>query len=250
MTVVPLPRLSRAWVVGLALLAPLVASAALSAFREDVTVAADALVLVLVVVMAAATGDRVAGLAAALSSAAWFDFFLTEPYNSFTIRDADDIEVAVLLVLIGGAVTEVALWGRRQQERASRREGYLDGVLRTAELISMREQSLQALAEYVAREITVVLGIGRCRFVSGPLQDTRFARLGRDGVVTRNGHAVNVDRDGLPTDEETTLVVRRGAETLGYFVLTSAADIARPSAEQRRVAVLLADQMGAVLGRP
>lgn len=35
-------------------------------------------------------------------------------------------------------------------------------------------------------------------------------------------------------------------ETLGHFVLTSASDVARPSLEQRRVAVLMADQVASV----
>ena len=40
----------------------------------------------------AATGDRFAGLLAAVSGGVWFDFFLTEPYLRFTIEDRDDIE--------------------------------------------------------------------------------------------------------------------------------------------------------------
>ena len=62
---------------------------------------------------------RPAGLVAALSSGVWFDFFLTEPAGRFAIAKADDIEVTVLLVLIGVAVPEVALWGRRQQARVA-----------------------------------------------------------------------------------------------------------------------------------
>jgi len=62
-------------------------------------------------------------LTAALSSGVWFDFFLTEPCLWFTISDRDDIEVTVLLVLIGAAVTEVALWGHRARGRAGRRAG-------------------------------------------------------------------------------------------------------------------------------
>ena len=38
---------------------------------------------------------------------------LTEPYARFTITDPNDIEATVLLVLVGLAVTEIALWGRR-----------------------------------------------------------------------------------------------------------------------------------------
>jgi K+-sensing histidine kinase KdpD len=81
---------------------------------------------------AAATGIRTAGIVAALSGAVWFDYFLTAPFTTFAITDRADVETAVLLVLVGLAVTEVALWGRRQQARASREQGYLDGVVSTA----------------------------------------------------------------------------------------------------------------------
>ena len=119
-----------------AILLPIVTSAILAGFREEIPTAAAVLVLVLSVVAAAATGDRAAGLLAAVSAGAAFDFFLTEPYQRFTIEDPDDIQVAVLLVLIGVAVTELALWGHRQQARAARRSGYLEGVLGTARAVS------------------------------------------------------------------------------------------------------------------
>jgi K+-sensing histidine kinase KdpD len=239
---------NRAVLVPAAALVPLALAAGLSAFRETLTTATDVLVFVAVVVAAAATGDRLAGITAALSSALWFDFFLTEPYLRFTITDPEDLEATVLLLVIGGAVTELALWGRREQARASRRAGYLDGVLNTAELVLVRQGSVESLVSRVAEQITEVLGISRCRFVPGPGHDPRMAVLAHDGVVTRGGRPLNVDRDGLPTDDETVLVVQRDGEVVGHFVLTSAADIARPSLEQRRVAVLLANQVAGLLG--
>lgn len=69
--------------------------------------------------------------------------------------------------------------------------------------------------------------------------------LEHDGSVIRQGFRVKVERDGLPTDEEITLVVRRGGVTYGRFLLTAASHIARPTVEQRQVAVLLADQVSA-----
>ena len=45
------------------------------------------------------------------------------------------------------------------------------------------------------------------------------------------------------------MVTRSGIQ-VGHFLLTSAADIARPTLEQRTVAVLLADQVGQVLADP
>ena len=84
-----------------AVVLPLATCAILSTLRDDITAATAVLILVLWVVAAAASGDRVAGVLAALSGGVWFDFFLTEPYQRFTIADPDDIEATVLLVLIG-----------------------------------------------------------------------------------------------------------------------------------------------------
>jgi K+-sensing histidine kinase KdpD len=237
----------RALLVAAAAVAPLVVNAVLSAFRSTVTNATGVLVLVVLVVAAAATGDRLAGLVAALSAGAWFDFFLTEPYGRFTITDSNDIEATVLLVVVGAAVTEVALWGRRQQARASRRAGYLDGVLSTAELGTVQHEPAE-LTDRVARQIAEVLAIPACQYVAGPVLDQRFAILHHDGLVTRRGHQVDVDRDGLPTDDQTALLVRHGGETVGHFLLTAADQTVRPTLEQRRVAVLLADQVAAALG--
>jgi len=225
---------------------PLLGCAGLAALRGSITNATAVLVLVLIVVAAAATGNRLAGVVAALSSGVWFDFFLTEPYGRLAITDPNDIEATVLLVLVGLAVTEIALWGRRQQARASRRAGYLDAVLRTAEIVA-QQSSPEDLINHVARQISEVLDIDGCRFVEGDVPNMKVTILDHDGSVTRQGFRVKVERDGLPTDEEITIVVRRGGVTHGRFLLTAASRIARPSVEQRQVAVLLADQVGATL---
>ena len=181
-----------------------------------------------------------------MSSGVWFDFFLTEPYGRFTITDPNDIEATVLLVLVGLAVTEIALWGRRQQARASRRAGYLDAVLHTSEAVAQQLSSTD-LIDHVARQISEVLEIDGTRFVEGDVPNTKVTILEHDGSVTRQGFRLKVERDGLPTDEESTIVIRRGGVTHGRFLLTAATRIARPSVEQRQVAVLLADQVGATL---
>jgi len=226
------------------------ACAVLAAFRESITSATGVLVLVLLVVAAASTGVRIAGIVAALSGGVCFDFFLTEPYGRLAINDQNDIEATVLLVLIGAAVTEVALWGYRQQTRASRRAGYLDGVLGTVEIVMLRHETPEALIHHICEQIKLVLGVAECGFVPGPVLDSRIATLDHQGLVTRGNHRINVDRHGLPTDEYTALVVSRGEVVVGHFLLAAAAAIARPSLEQRKVAILLADQAGSVLGNP
>ena len=246
-TGLPVPR---AVLVAAALSLPLVICAILSAFRDDLTPVTQALTLVLIVVAAAATGDRVAGILATLSSAVWFDFFLTEPYQRFTIRDADDVEATALLLLIGFAVNELALWGLRQQAQASQRAGYLDGVMGTAEIIATGTEDEEVLIGRICRQIRGVLGVETCRYVAGAPHDPRLAVIDHDGSVTQHGHPLAVESDGLPTDLESAIIVRRHGQVIGHFRVISAARITRPTHEQCRVAVLLADQASAVVAGP
>jgi K+-sensing histidine kinase KdpD len=228
-------------VLFLSAIAPLVVCAVCAGLRSQVPTSSVALLLVLCVVASAASGLRAAALVSAFSAGLWFDFFLTQPYYSLAIENRDNVELTVLLVVIGGLVTETVLWGHRQQSRAARRSGYLDGALRTAESAVRRELPPDALVRLVATEIADVLDVPACRYVPGPVRDPRLAVLDHDGNLTRAGHEVDVDRRGLPVDEETTLVVRRGDHVVGHFVITSASSLVYPTREQRRVAVLLAD---------
>lgn len=236
-------RRHRSLIIGAAAVLPLLACAVLALFRDSVANTNAALGLVLFVVAAASTGIRTAAIVAAVSCAAWFDFFLTEPYNAFAITDRADIETAVLLLLVGVAVSELALWGRRQQARASREEGYLDGVLSTAATVAAGRSSTSALIEHVRGQITDVLQIDDCRFDTG--SDPGLATINNDGTVTRHGRTVVVERDGLPIDSEIALVVQSGGVVHGRFLLISATRVVRPSLEQLRVVVALANQVGA-----
>ena len=226
-----------------ALLLPLVTCAVFATVRGHVTSTTVVLVLVLWVVAAAASGDRIAGILAAWSGGAWFDFFLTRPYHRFAVDDPDDIEAMVLLILIGLIVTEVALWGRRQQAQASRRSGYLDGVLGTAARVAGGDAPRKTVIDLAAQHIVDVLGADSCRFVDGQVNDPRIAVLDREGVLVRRGHEVDVDRQGLPTDEYVAVPVQRGSRMLGHFLVTAASRVVYPSVEQRRIALLLADQV-------
>ena len=155
----------------------------------------------------------------------------------------------ILLVLIGAAVSEIGLWGHRQAAGAARRSGYLDGVLGAARMVAAGDTSTPAMLDLVGRQIAGVLGAESCRFVPGPVRDPRVAVLDQDGVVTRRGHRVDVDRVGLPWDEYLALPVSRGSTTVGHFLLTATAQVTYPSLEQRRVAVLLADQVASAVER-
>jgi K+-sensing histidine kinase KdpD len=242
-----LPR-HRPAVLLIAAVVPLVVCVAVVPFRDSLANTNVALGLVLVVVAAASTGIRPAGVIAALSSAVWFDFFLAQPYHRFAITDRADIETTILLILVGAAVTEVALWGRRQQARASRSDGYLAGVLSTVGTVSGGTMAASVLIEQVSQQLVEILSVDACRFTPGNQPAPDLPRLHHDGTVTRAGHSIDVRRNGLPTDSEIEVLAQSGGTVRGRFLITAATRITRPSLEQRRVAVALADQVGAALG--
>jgi hypothetical protein len=90
-----------------------------------------------------------------------------------------------------------------------------------------------------------VLQIDDCRFDTGT--SNGFPTIENDGTVKRNGHPINVRRNGLPIDSEIALPVQHSGIRRGRFLLTAATGVARPSTEQLRIAVALADQVGVAL---
>ncbi len=226
------------------LAAPLALTAILMPFRTSFPNTDAALTLILVVVAVAAFGSRTAGILAAVSAAAWFDFFLTRPYERFSITTTADLETTALILVIGVAVTEIAVWGRRQQLAANRRAGYLDGIKLAAAAAAIGG-SASALIDDVSDRLVRLLSARDCRFEPGVAGLGRPARLRHDGqVVTPDQRVLVVERDGMPAATE-LLVENRGV-LRGRFLVTTGPG-ARPSVEQRLVAVAFADQVGAAL---
>ena len=237
----------RAWTRWVAALLPVAVGAVLALLRSGLNQSTAAMVLVLTVVAAAATGDRIAGVIAALSAAGSFDFFLTEPYYSLSIHQRDDLELAVVLVVVGLAVTEIALWGRRQQSAAMRREGYIQGLTHLLDLPP--DTSEGARADAISSAITRTLGADRSEWVAGH-PSTTDAVVDADGDVRIDGRPLAVRRAGLPTDACTAVPVTRSGMPLGHFRVVASTHVVRPPQEQLRVAVLLADRMAAVESLP
>lgn len=236
----------RTLVAAVAAVVPFALCALLAATGRPVPDASAVVGMALLIVAASATGLRSAGLSASVSSAVGFDYFLTQPYESLAIHDAEDVQVAVLLLLVGFAVNELALWGQRQRAELGSERGYLDGVMATAEAVAVPGEGSSPVTAAVASRIRDVLQLDSCEYRAsehlpgGPVLD-------RDGTVTRSGIALDVDRSGLPTDEVVLLPVQAGGRQRGYFALTAAARVSRPTRQQRRVAVLLADQLSGLL---
>lgn len=228
-----------------AVLGPLAAAAALVPMRRAVDPTNAALVLVVVVVAVAAMGRRWAGLVAALSAAAWFDFFLTRPYHSFSIDSRADIEPAALLLLVSLAVSEVAAWGRRRHAEVIRRDAGVYGI--DEAVASMSADNLRGTRTQVASRLLVqLLDLKAARFEPEPSpaettpDDTAdMALLRGDGQVEVDGAFCGVESFGLPLNRAIALRVRDDAGRPARFVL-EAGEQSRPSEAQRLAAVAVA----------
>ena len=227
-----------------AIAVPLALAAILVPFRSGFPNTDAALAMIVVVVAVAANGDRLAGVLAAVSAAVWFDFFLTQPYERFSITSRNDIETTVLLLVIGVAVTELAVWARRQHAAASRRAGYLDGISSAARAVAAG-RSPSVLMEQVTGQLTALLALRSCEFQYG-VAGLGLARLGHDGSVAVEQRIWDVDAKGFPPGMNVELLVESGGLLQGRFLM-SPDDGARPTREQRLLGVALADQVGAAL---
>ncbi|MFD5506058.1 DUF4118 domain-containing protein [Streptomyces sp. NPDC127061] len=228
-------------------LAPLLLALVLIPFRTSVTHTNAALLLVVAVVAVAALGSRLAGAVAALSAAAWFDFFHTEPYQSFHIQDRADIETAVLLLAVGLIVSQLAARARTFKWVAITDASHLERLHGTTRMARF-SNSADDVVHRVRQELIEVLELRACRFGYGALIG-RPPRLDPDGRVYVPGWIWDVDRQGWP-DGEIELRATVHGHYQGRFMMTPEPDAAPPPLEARLVAVDLAAQAAAALDLP
>ena len=179
--------LDKGWIANLsALLLPLAVAAALVPFRSNFALPASALVLALVVVAVGSFGSRLAGVLAALSAAAWFDFFLTKPYETFNITYRPDLQTEISLLVVGLAITEIAARSRGHREAASEEAHNVALIHDFTEMVASGEPA-QFVVARAAAELTSLLRLRDCRFDT-EMSDRhptrhRALRCGRAGRV-------------------------------------------------------------------
>jgi hypothetical protein len=226
-----------------ALTAPLAAAAVLLPFRGSWPNTNVALLLVVVIVAVAAIGSRVAGALAAVWAAVWFDFFFTLPYYRFTIRSSADVTTAVLLLLTGLAVSQLAARVRQLKVVAITDAGYLAQIHETASL-AKSARFPDAVVDHVNGELSRLLDLKGARFEYGSLLG-HPPRLEPDGTIAVGLSRWDIEQWGLP-GEEIELRTFGNGQYYGRFML-KAKPGSKPSLQARLVAVALADQAGRAL---
>jgi len=234
--------------VALGGLAPILVAAALVAVRGHVANTNVALILAVVVVTAGAVGGRVAGLIAGLTAAASFDFFHTRPYLSLLIHDGDDVEMTILLLVLGLVAGQLA-WraGVAARQRDGGRGG-LDQIRRLADQVAQGQESADVIATARA-QLVELFQLVDCQFEAAPFHDRlELPNLERNGVVAHRRYRMHPGGDlevELPAEGIGLPVLSRG-QIVGRFILDFPPG-AGATLEQRIVAIALADQVGASL---
>lgn len=225
-------------------LLPILVACLLVPFREELQGATMVLALVVVVVAVATTGDRVAAAIAAIVAAASFDFFLTRPYTSMRITSAEDIETALMLLIIGLLVGQLATWGSRRRAEASRARDELHRMELVADRIASDPGTL-GLLDVVEREISEMMDLASCRYSLAP---PPVPELLPDGSIDASTHALVDGEFALPA-EGVAMRVDNAGVTLGWLHLVPGDRLGVPR-ETRRVAIALGRQLGTALARP
>lgn len=219
------------------------AGAALVPLRDNMAGANVALALVVVVVAAAVVGGWKAGMVGAVCAALTFDFFFTVPYLSLTIESGDDVETTVLLLIVGAIVGSLSAWATRQHEAISASRGEVHRIHRVAERLAAEPVDAGVLVA-VQAELTALLSLRDCHFEARPYTHSlpqldhngTFAVRPRDMVYAHGGFELPAGGVAVP--------VRSGGTEVGRLVLEPTAGVG-VSLEQRLVAVVLADLLGA-----
>jgi K+-sensing histidine kinase KdpD len=233
----------RAWILaGAALLTPIAVSLLLIPWRDRLTAADDALILVVVVVAVASWGNRWAAALCALASALSLDVFLTRPYGSFRISRSADLVTTILLLVVGLVVGEVAARGLKSRADARRGREHL-AMLHAVNELTADGRAPEDVVAGARGELVRLLSLRSCTFARAG--DIPAATILSDGTVVIHSVAWNTEDLGLP-HRGVDLPVRSGGSTLGHFVLVPVPGVP-VSRDLLVVAVALADQVGAAL---
>jgi hypothetical protein len=203
-----------------------------------------ALVMVVAVALVVLPGERMAALVAGISAGLWFDFFLTRPFERFTIQRSTDIQTTVLLAVVGVLIGEIAV--RRRQARTESRTAHEEvlSLYVIAEMLA-NGSAAEQIVTLVAEQVKELLFLVDCRF-DASVDHSKLPLLDRDGELHYGQLEWAVENFGLP-NRDIVLPVESQGRWLGAYILRGPA-LGVPLSQDRRLAsVALADLAGAAL---
>jgi two-component system sensor histidine kinase KdpD len=221
----------------------LVVTFALLLVRDEIVNANAALALVVPVLLAAVIGGRWAGSIAVAIAVLAFDFFFTRPYLSLTMDRFDDVETALILLVVSLIAAEVGIRSRRTQHAAATSKSEVDRLYRVAEIGARAEDPVDVVSAAQA-ELIALLDLERCEYeaeASRPLP-----RLERTGALRNAAFTVGTNGEFVLPGDGVELPVAVHGGSFGRFVLHGRTG-SGTSLEGRRVAIALADQVGLAL---
>ena len=233
----------RALGIAIAGLGPLLGAALLVPFRDDLASPNAVLVFVIVVMVAAACGGRSSGLIAAVVSTLAFDFFLTTPFQSFSIERSGDVVTVALLAVIALIVVALVAHGRRSRGAIDTARSGTTRLQRIAALVAGDAEPEDVILS-VEAELYGLLSLRECRFELSPIEDA-LPRVDRRGSIEGGRRRWIGGELTLPAHGAEIPVAGRG-RTFGRVVLIGDWNVG-VSIEQCSVAVALVDQLGAAL---
>ncbi len=238
----PARRHGRWLLLAAAIVGPVAVALLLTPWRERMAAADDALLLVVVIVAVATAGYRWAAAVCALASALAFDVLLTRPYGSIRITRSDDLVTALLLLVVGLAVGDLAARGRTHLAEAGEGRRHV-ALLTTLTEMGATGRDADDVVLVAARELSRLLDLRSCTF--SRRSPGIAARVLPDGEVWIGGVRWSTGDLGLPF-RGVDLPVRSAGAVVGHFTLMPV-PAAPVSQEHLVVGVAVADQVGAAL---
>ena len=197
-----------------------------------------ALLLVLIIAVVGWWAGPVASLASATTAAVAFDLLDTRPYGALTMSRGVDITTALILLatglLVGAGAARLARYHKSQDHRSDA----LAVVMEASGLVATGQEQ-RLVTEALRAELLRALELVACDFHPEPPSGTRPS-VARDGSLV--GLLIATGNDESPRID---LPIWCQGEVVAHYRLALGAN--RPSTEELRMALSLADQAGAAM---
>jgi K+-sensing histidine kinase KdpD len=235
-----------AWAIG-GFVASLLIGLLVEPFRGAIGLENVVILYLLVVVVAAGIGGRAAGIAAAVSAALAYDFFLTTPYHTLIIDSLAQVITVALLVATG---VVVSIGGRVRRRSAAAAEAHAKAIRLLHRVTEAAAAGDTAVDRMAAEGLHQLLNIRRVSILRRspegfavtvdigettlPIDLEALTHLDREGRIPPGHHRVwdgtmVIPRQGVALD----LVARQ--RPVGYLVIIPDPDL--PADRTTRLAV-------------